>query len=556
MTLTQRGEVDYVYKRALKGFAVVATEGQRARIAADPRVALIEPDLPVSIDAQTTPTGIQRSFAAGNSNIDIDGTDDFRVDADIAILDTGIDLEHPDLNVVGGVDCTVQVGNRFVCDDSRDGDDDHYHGTHVAGSAAAIDNGDGVVGVAPGARLWAVKVLNAQGSGFTSGILAGIDWVIERGDIEVLNMSLGGSGRSAAYRTAIDNAVANGVVVVVAAGNANADANNASPAYVPNAITVSALADFDGAPGGNGARTCRNDQDDTLANFSNWGTAVDIAAPGVCILSTIPIERGRYGTLSGTSMASPHVAGAAALLASGSNAPRNASDVQAIRNALVGNGNFNWTDDSGDGVKEALLDVSGFSPTLTPTGGGNAPPTADFSVNCDFLSCSFTDGSSDDTGVTRWSWDFGDGGSSTSQNPSHNYSAAGDYTVTLTVEDAQGASASASRTVTVEDRSSSAGGPVLENIAPRTRTRTFSRWDAIIRVTVGDGAGGRGAGVVVSITTDRGASGSCTTNSAGVCQASLRRVSGSIPQVTFTVTALDGDTGADGVPQSVTLNRP
>ena len=116
-------------------------------------------------------------------------------------------------------------------------------------------------------------------------------------------MSLGGSGVNQAYETAIAKAVANGVVVVVAAGNSDLDANNYSPAFAPSAITVSALADFNGISGGGAEPTCRSDIDDTLADFSNWGSAVDIAAPGVCIYSTYPIEKGSYNTISGTSMA-------------------------------------------------------------------------------------------------------------------------------------------------------------------------------------------------------------------------------------------------------------
>ncbi|MDJ0705560.1 MAG: S8 family serine peptidase [Leptolyngbyaceae cyanobacterium MO_188.B28] len=368
------GQVSHTYNSVLRGFAMELSAADLERIERDPRVAYVEEDLRVSVFAQETPTGIDRSFATANPNLDIDGIDDNRVDVDVAVLDTGIDDDHPDLNVVGGVDCSGGIPFfRIVCRDG--GDDDHYHGTHVAGTIGALDNGVGVVGIAPGARLWAVKVLNAQGSGFTSWIIAGIDWAVSQGNIEVINMSLGGAGRSNAYAEAIDNAVANGVVVVVAAGNSAADANNYSPAYVPNAITVSALADFDGVAGGGGASTCRPDEDDTLANFSNYGSAVDIAAPGVCILSTYPLELGEYNTISGTSMAAPHVAGAAAILASGDNAPMNSTDVEEIRNTLLTNGNFNWTDDSGDGTKEPLLDLSDtniFNPALVTGGGNNA----------------------------------------------------------------------------------------------------------------------------------------------------------------------------------------
>jgi hypothetical protein len=303
------GRPGFIYEHALKGFSIRVSSQAAAAIASSPRVAYVERDMPRYIHAQKMPTGIGRIFADTNANLDIDGTDDFRVDVDVAVIDTGIDWQHPDLNVVGGINCAS--GNPFRASCSGNGDDDHYHGTHVAGTIAALDNGIGVVGVAPGARLWAVKVLNSQGSGYTSWIVAGIDWVAARAStIEVANMSLGGSGYSQAEYDAIQGAVNKGVAFAVSAGNSDADARNYSPAAFDNVLTVSALADFDGEPGGLGSPTCRTDQDDTLADFSNWGPAVDIAAPGVCILSTYPIERGEYGTISGTSMSSPHVAGA------------------------------------------------------------------------------------------------------------------------------------------------------------------------------------------------------------------------------------------------------
>ena len=285
-----------------------------------------------------------------------------------------MDFQHPDLNVVGGVNCYSWIPWSTAC--VTGGDDDHFHGTHVAGTIGAIDNGIGVVGVAPGARIWAVKVLSSSGSGYSSQIVAGIDWVAANSaTIEVANMSLGGSGFSQAEYDAIQGAVNKGVAFAVAAGNDDADANNYSPGGFDNVLSVSALADFNGVSGGGAASTCRADQDDTLADFSNWGPEIDIAAPGVCILSTYPLEQGEYGTISGTSMASPHAAGALALLASINN-PANATDVSNLYNQIKQAGNFNWTDDSGDGIQEPLLDVSDnaiFNPVLV-TGGQGTPP--------------------------------------------------------------------------------------------------------------------------------------------------------------------------------------
>jgi len=466
-------QVGFVYEHALKGMSVAMPAGRLAALEKDPRVAYVVEDMIRTISAQTVPTGIQRIFADTNGNIDIDGTDDYRVDVDVAVIDTGVDFEHPDLYVVGGVNCSG--GGPFNSSCESGGDDDHYHGTHVAGTIGAIDNGIGVVGVAPGARIWAVKVLDSRGSGYSSWIIAGIDWVAANaGTIEVANMSLGGSGYSQAEYDAIQGAVDAGVAFAVAAGNDDDDANNYSPAAFDNALTVSALADFDGEPGGLGSPTCRTDQDDTLADFSNWGTAVDIAAPGVCILSTFPIEQGEYGTISGTSMASPHAAGALALLASANN-PSNATDVYNLYSQLMNAGNYNWTDDSGDGIQEPLLDVSNtslFKPVLVPGSGGggeNQPPTASFTYTTSDLTAYFTDTSTDSDGsIVAWSWDFGDGATSTAQNPSHTYAADGTYTVGLTVTDDDGAIGSTSQDVTV---SSGGGGITLTATGYKIRGR-------------------------------------------------------------------------------------
>ena len=370
------GELGFVYQHALKGFSVTVPDRAAAAIARDRRVVSVERDQVFTTTSQATPTGITRTYAgpteAGNDLIDIDSTDDSRVDVDIAVIDTGLDSDHPDLNISGGTDCTGGSPLRGTCTDGAF-EDGNGHGTHVGGSAAAIDNGIGVVGMAPGARLHGVKVLSDSGSGYTSWIIAGIDWVTARADdIEVANMSLGCECSSSAQDTAIANSVAAGVTYVVAAGNSDKDSSTFSPANHQDVITVSALADFDGKAGGLGSQTCRTDRDDTLADFSNFGPGVEIAAPGVCITSTWP--GGGYDTISGTSMASPHVAGTVGLLAS--------SDATALpaelESRLVTAGNTEWTDDSGDGITEPLLDVSDttvFTPTfVSGDGGGGTPP--------------------------------------------------------------------------------------------------------------------------------------------------------------------------------------
>lgn len=499
VAISAGGRVGYVYETVLNGFSISVPRAALRGIRSNPRVAYVEEDRPASIFAQEIPTGIDRILAVKTA-LGIDDNDDYRVDVDVAVVDTGIDWEHPDLNVVGGANCLQTTGGgppwarNYYCDDSgtTSGDDDHYHGTHVAGTIGALDNGIGVVGVAPGARLYAVKVLDSGGSGYTSGIIAGIDWVVDQGDIEVLNMSLGGSGVDESYRTAIDNAVSKGVVVVVAAGNSDADANDYSPAYVPSAITVSALADFNGAPGGGATPTCRSDVDDTLADFSNWGDAIDMAAPGVCILSTYPLEKGEYNSISGTSKAAPHVAGAAALLASGGASPTNSAEVTAIRDALISKGNFDWEDDSPDNIQEPLLDISdtSFAPTLVATDGGgdggggtsNTPPTASFSHSCTDLACTFdAGGSSDADGDTlSYSWDFGDGKSGSGVTASHTYPADGNYIVTLTVSDGTDSDI-ATDTVSVTDTSGGGGGGGDTGTFTTDSTSQGRNWTAIVR---------------------------------------------------------------------------
>jgi subtilisin family serine protease len=308
--------VDHVYGHALHGYAAVIPNDRVAALRSDPNVWFVSADGTVTAQAQQAPTGVRR--IGGSSDGATQTLANKGTGVGVAVIDTGIQLDHPDLTPVNaGKNCvrTRKLPN-----------DDNGHGTHVAGTIAARDNGSGVVGVAPGASLYAVKVLNGQGSGTWSQVICGIDWVTANaGTINVANMSLGGSGTATpsnpdcsngnndALHTAICNSVKAGVTYAVAAGNSAADASGQLPAAYSEVITVSALSDSDGAPGGlGGAPACRtSEKDDFFASFSNFGAPVDIAAPGVCILSTW-LGSG-YNTISGTSMATPHVTGAAAL---------------------------------------------------------------------------------------------------------------------------------------------------------------------------------------------------------------------------------------------------
>ena len=362
------GDMTSFYSHALDGYAATLPSSEVSELRQDPRVEMVTVDHQVSLLEEeieietfdnggvelfeaTLPTGIQRSYASTNKALDIDGVDDLRADVDVAVIDTGVDNAHSDLNVAGRTNCETGT-----CVDNT-GTDIRTHGTHVAGTVGAIDNGAGVVGVAPGARMWGVKVFADSGPTLESQVTAGVDWVkAHASTIEVANMSLGCGCPMTVLEEAINATINAGVVFTVSAGNNAGDAKFISPAKDTNVITVSALADYDGKPGAKAASTCENyGLDDRLASFSNYGTVIDIVAPGVCTLSTTPANS--YGYKSGTSMAAPHVAGAAAIRASLSN-PNSKADVEAIRNTIVAAGNAEWTDTSGDSVKEPLLDLS------------------------------------------------------------------------------------------------------------------------------------------------------------------------------------------------------
>lgn len=345
----------YTYGRALKGYAARFSAQQVERLRADSRVQFVQRDGAVTATAQSTPTGINRANGDGSSAVAGNGSGS--VGVDVAVIDTGVDLDHPDLNV-------YRSGARN-CSKGSSADDGNGHGTHVAGTVGARDNANGVVGMAPGARIWPVRVLDNRGSGTFSAIVCGIDYVAAHAsEIEVANMSLGGPGRDDgncgrsngdAMHRAVCGAVARGVTVVVAAGNDSDNAANHVPASYDEVVTVSALADFNGVPGGGAASTCRSDVDDTFANFSNFGSDVDLIAPGVCIRSTW--NGGGYSTISGTSMAAPHVAGAAALY----KATHPTAGPGTVKAALQGAGSLSWNSvDDRDGTKERLLDASGF----------------------------------------------------------------------------------------------------------------------------------------------------------------------------------------------------
>ena len=343
--------VGHVYDVVLKGFAARVPARALAGLARNPRVAYVDPDLTVRASA-TVPTGVDR---VGADNVGGTGAGP-GPGAQVAVLDTGI-ARHPDLTIAGGHNCTSSDASAWG--------DVHGHGTHVAGTIGA--NG-ALVGVAPGTPLYAVKVLGDDGDGAWSWVICGIDWVAKQG-ITVANLSLAGASNddpsacgSSSLHQAICNATGRGVRFAVAAGNDDADAAGYVPAKYDQVTTVSALADADGCVGGVGSATDFG-PDDTRASFSNDGAVVDVAAPGVDILSTVP---GGYARMSGTSMATPHVA---ALFALGGYATEASGFGEPIANLPRGN-------TACDGAVEdtnTTADIPSEPSTLAIVGSGQSP---------------------------------------------------------------------------------------------------------------------------------------------------------------------------------------
>ncbi|HEV7990644.1 MAG TPA: PKD domain-containing protein [Gemmatimonadaceae bacterium] len=393
------GSVERTYRSAIKGiFVRKMSAAAAAALRNDPNVLSVEQNMTISLN--TTQTGAtwgidridQRSLPLSTTyTYSGDGTG-----VTVYIIDTGINYTHNEYNgrTSFGVDEIVPSTNGADC---------NGHGSHVSGTI-----GGTTYGVAKNVKLVAVRVLNCAGSGSTAGVIAGIDWVTaNRVRPAAANMSLGG-GFSSTLNAAVTNSIAAGVVYGVAAGNSAGNACSESPSSTPNAITVGAT-----------------DIQDRFANFSNFGNCVDINAPGVNITSAWMGSNSATNTISGTSMATPHVVGAAALYLQ---ANPSATPAQ-VAAALTSNATTGTITLLPANTPNLLL-YTGF---LT-----SSAPVARFTQTCTALSCAFDASTSTALAAATYGWNFGDNSTGTGKTVNHTYAAGGTYSVTLTVTDANG----------------------------------------------------------------------------------------------------------------------
>lgn len=404
-------EVIHVYEVALRGFAVRADDQALARLLADPQVAYVEEDGIARIsDVQSGATwGLDRVDQRDRPLNGTYGYDTTAATVHAYIIDTGI---YPD-----NVDFGGRVSGGFSAVDDGNGTNDcNLHGTHVAGTVGGTR-----WGVAKQVQLHPVRVLGCLGEGEWSTVIAGIDWVAANHQAPaVANLSLGGSAVQA-VDDAIQRLIESGVTTVVAAGNSSADACTFSPARVRAAVTVAA--------------TNRND---VRAGFSNFGACVDLFAPGEAITSAGITGPNSTLTIDGTSMASPHVAGAAALYLAANPLATPAQTASAIINASSKGKVSNVS-----GSPNRLLFSKGMN-------GINGPIFMDFTASNTGLVARFVDASRSNSGaITTRAWSFGDGGSSTAANPLHVYPRRGIYLVTETVSDNAGYVESLTRSITI-----------------------------------------------------------------------------------------------------------
>jgi PKD repeat protein len=415
LVATHNGALEHTYRSAIKGFAGRLSNAAVASLRLHPDVAYVEPDGIVRavatqtgatwgldrLDQRDLPLSTTYSYAASGNGVNV------------YIIDTGIRTTHTEF---GG-----RASSAFdAVGDGNGGTDCSGHGTHVAGTVAGA-----TYGVAKQARLFAVRVLDCAGDGTTSGVIAGVDWVTANRVLPaVANMSLGGSA-SASLDQAVRNSIASGVTYALAAGNSSVSACNSSPARTAEAITVASTT-----------------TSDARSSFSKFGTCVDIFAPGSGITSAYNGNDGQTAVISGTSMASPHVAGAAALYLE----LNNSAPPSAVASALIANATTDKVTNAGTGSPNRLL-YTGFIGAAP-----NAPPVARFTSSCVGLTCTLdARTSSDDAGIVSFAWDLGKFPDryTTGSVVTATYPHEGSRTIVLTVTDGGGLSSITTQTITV-----------------------------------------------------------------------------------------------------------
>lgn len=412
---------------------------------ADPDILAIEPDEPRYPFEQVIPYGVDAVQARlvwdANQDGSVDGGAPTGRGITVCIIDSGIQRNHEDfqnVNVIGGFPSGWDTDN-------------YGHGTHVAGTIAAMNNAVGVVGVTPGAvSLYIVKVFGDTGTWTYSSTLVDAAYKCRDAGANIITMSLGGASYSSMENYAFSQLYeAYGILNVAAAGNSGGTAY-AYPASYDSVISVGAV-----------------DQNNVVASFSRANDQVELAAPGVSVYSTY---KNTYATMSGTSMATPHVAAAAALVWSADKSWTNVEIRQALSAASLDLGTGGRDNFYGFGLvqaQSALQSLQGgvSAPLPTPEPPVNSSPVAEFSVDCANLTCTFdaSISSDPDGSLVSYNWDFGNGATASSATTTYIYPAPGNYTVGLTVMDDAGATASTTQTVTAFQ--SDVTAPTIANVS-------------------------------------------------------------------------------------------